>query len=251
MLSITNSTASGTTQATAVLAGTTVNGVDGAFYVFSPTARDLNSATGTGTVTQMATRTATTCFMRGFSEHLRIQTNSATPWFHRRICFAARGSIFTSTPTGGIAPYVPYYDDPVRGQTRYWLNSANNNQATFNGLLQTYLFKGVYNQDWNDLITAPVDNARVDLKSDKTYTYRSGNQSGMVKEHKLWYPMNKNLQYNDDENGDTESTSYFSVQDKRGMGDYFIVDIIQAGEGSSASDLMRINNTSTMYWHEK
>lgn len=253
LLSVTNSTSTGTTQATAQLAGTTVNGLDGAFYIFCPTARDLTTVAGNiGSIAQSAQRTATTCFMRGFSEHLRIQTNSAVPWFHRRICFATRGSIFNGPGTGTpIAQYRPYYDDSTRGIARYWLNAANNNQASFNGLLQGVLFKGTYNQDWNDLITAIVDNTRVDLKFDKTFVYRSGNQTGIVKEHKLWHGMNKNLTYDDDESGDTEVSNYFSVTDKRGMGDYYIVDIIQAGEGSTGTDLMRINNTSSLYWHEK
>lgn len=252
MISVTNSNAVGQTTATATITGTTVNGVDGAFYVFSPTARDLFAPNGNTNVTEMAQRTATTCFMRGFSEHLRIQTSSPIPWFHRRICFTYRGITFKNS-TGGtpIATYSPYRDDAVRGMTRYWLNSANNGTSGFVSLMQDTLFKGTYNLDWNDLITAPVDTARVDLKFDKTFTYKSGNAVGIVKEHKLWHGMNKNLVYNEDEQGTDMGTDYYSVQDKRGMGDYYIIDIIQAGEGSAATDLMRINNTSTLYWHEK
>lgn len=253
MLTVTNSNPDGTTSSSAKLTGTTVNGTDGAFFVFCPTAQDLTTVAGNiGSIAQQASRTATTCYMRGFSEHLRIQTSSAVPWFHRRICFAARGSIFMGPGTGTpIATYRPYYDDPSRGLTRYFLNAANNNQTSFNNLMQSILFKGNYNQDWNDLITAPVDNTRVDLKYDRTFIYRSGNNVGIVKEHKLWHPMNKNLVYDDDEAGDTESTNYYSVNDKRGMGDYFIIDIIQPGEGATVSDLMRINATSSLYWHEK
>lgn len=256
MLTVTNSNSDGTTSATAKLTGTTVNGTDGGFFIFCPSAQDLTTVAGNiGSIAQAASRTATTCYMRGLSEHLRIQTNSATPWFHRRICFAARGSIFIGPASGSatpIATYRTYYDDPARGMTRYFLNSANNNTASFLDLIKAQLFKGNYNQDWNDLITAPVDNTRVDLKFDRTWTYRSGNNVGIVKEHKLWHPMNKNLVYDDDESGDTESTNYYSVNDKRGMGDYFIVDIIQPGESSTAgTDLMRINATSSLYWHEK
>nr|QTZ83248.1 MAG: capsid protein [Gemykolovirus] len=253
LLTTTSSNSDGTTGATVKLTGTTVNGQDGAFFVFCPTARDLTTVAGNiGAVSQAASRTATSCYMRGFSEHLRIQTNSQAPWFHRRICFAARGSVFLGPSTGtGITPYRAYYDDAARGMTRHFLNSANNNTATFLDLMKSVLFKGTYNQDWNDLITAPVDNTRVDLKSDKTYLYRSGNAVGIVKEHKLWYPMNKTLVYDDDENGDTEVSVYNSVTDKRGMGDYFIVDIIQSGENGGVSDLMRINATSSLYWHER
>jgi hypothetical protein len=252
MISITNSSASGVTIPTAVITGTTVNGQDGAFYVFCPTARDLFAPNGNTNVSEMAQRTATTCFMRGFSEHLRIQTSSPIPWFHRRICFAYKGTTFKIS-TGGtpIATYSPYRDDAVRGMARYWLNSANNGTAAFVGLMQDVIFKGTYNLDWNDLITAPLDTGRIDVKFDKTFTYKSGNAVGIVREHKLWHGMNKNLVYDEDETGTDETAAYYSVQDKRGMGDYYIVDMIQAGEGAAATDLMRINNTSTLYWHEK
>lgn len=63
--------------------------------------------------------------------------------------------------------------------------------------------------------------------------------------------MRHNLVYDDDEAGSGESTSVYSVDNKQGMGDYFVVDIIQAGIGGTSSDLLSINATSTLYWHEK
>lgn len=251
MLSVTYSADSGTTQATSRIAGTTINGTDGAFYIFCPTARDLSVSSGNPNVSQIAARTATTCYMRGFSEHLRIQTSSGAPWFHRRICLATRDEAFRATSISGTAPSAPYYDDTTRGMARLWINSANNNTATYLTALETVLFKGRRDYDWNDRITAPIDNTRVDLKYDKTFIYRSGNANGITRESKLWHPMNKNLTYDDDEQGDTEASAYYSVKDKRGMGDYYVIDIIQSGEGGGASDLMRLNNTSTLYWHER
>lgn len=252
MLSVTYSTSTGATQAGPLVTGTTVNGADGAYFVFSPTCRDLTATSGVGSVTQMAQRTSTTCFMRGFAEQLRIQTSSGVPWFHRRICFCTRDPLFRDqTVSGAVAAYAPYYDDTTRGLTRLWLNSANNNTASLVTLQLGVLFKGRYNYDWNDRITALVDTTRVDLKFDKTWIYRSGNANGITKETKLWHSMNKNLTYDDDESGDQEATVYYSVEDKRGMGDYYVIDIVQAGEGAASTDLMRINNTSSLYWHEK
>lgn len=252
MLSVTYSTSTGSTQASPLITGTTINGSDGALFVFSPTCRDLTATSGTGSVTQMAQRTATTCYMRGFAEQLRIQTSSGIPWFHRRICFTTRDPIFRDTTyTGATAPYTPYYDDSTRGLTRLWLNSANNSTPNLVTSQLATLFKGRYNYDWNDRITALVDTTRVDLKFDKTWVYRSGNALGITKETKLWHPMNKNLTYDDDESGDTEASVYYSVNDKRGMGDYYVIDIIQGGEGATSTDLMRVNNTSSLYWHER
>lgn len=63
--------------------------------VYCPTAMDLSGFTGNpNTISQQASRTATTCYIRGFSEKIRIQTSSGTPWFWRRICFRARGNAF-------------------------------------------------------------------------------------------------------------------------------------------------------------
>lgn len=134
---------------------------------------------------------------------------------------------------------------------RLWFNSNVNNTPATVLAQQNLLFKGAYNTDWNDIILAPVDTTRVDLKYDKTWTICSGNTSGAIKERKLWHPMNKNLVYNDDENGEGEDTSYFSVGDKRGMGDYYVLDVFQAGTGASASDLLNVFSNSTLYWHEK
>lgn len=252
MLAVTYSTDTGTTVNTRRIAGTTVNGQDGGFFIFCPTARDLITSQGSAAgPAQQAARTSQFTYMKGYSERLRIQTNTGAAWFHRRICFCTRSSVFNTslgTPTVSVTPYT---DDTTRGMARLWLNSANNNAAAYLTAVQGLLFKGRRDLDWNDLITAPVDTARVDLKFDRTFTHRSGNANGMVKELKLWHPMNKGLVYDDDEAGDLEDTSYLSVNDKRGMGDYYIVDIIQSTLPNAASDLLNINNTSTLYWHEK
>jgi len=122
-------------------------------------------------------------------------------------------------------------------------NTINNHDAI--------IFRGAKGLDWTDPIVAPVDNARVSLKFDKTWTLRSGNQSGTVKEMTLWHPMNKNLMYGDDESGDQEATSYVSVASKIGMGDYYIMDIISQGAGGTSSDLLQMVPNTTLYWHER
>lgn len=191
--------------------------------------------------------------MRGLSEHIRIQTSSGIPWFHRRICFTMKGPgpFQAGAPSdSGIQPYSPFLDTS-NGIERLWLNLSINNQPnTFNLQLQL-LFKGAVSKDWDDLILAPVDTSRVSVKFDKTWTMQSGNTNGVVRERKLWHPMNKNLVYDDDESGDVEQGSYYSVDSKAGMGDYYVVDIIQPGQGATSSDLLQITANSTLYWHEK
>jgi hypothetical protein len=63
--------------------------------------------------------------------------------------------------------------------------------------------------------------------------------------------MNHNLVYDDDENGDVESSSYNSTTSRAGMGDYYVIDMFQPGAGGSSTDLLQITTNSTLYWHEK
>lgn len=233
-----------------------VSGAVPGYFMFTPTAMDLTPASGSNDVSREAVRNSTTCFMRGFSEHLRIQTSSGIPWFWRRICFTSRTPDFfrfrsTDAPTqtnSGNTSFV----ETTNGMERLWFNQQINGTVsdTQNAWLEI-LFKGTNGKDWSDSLTAPVDTRRVDLKYDKMRCIRSGNAAGTVKELKLWHTMNKNIVYDDDESGDAEISSYTSVTDKAGMGNYHIFDIIVAGTGATTSDLIQITGTSALYWHER
>lgn len=253
MLSWSNTTGTGAVQTTGPGSLNAIGGTGnniGAITLFCPTAMDLNS-NGAHNVTLESRRTATTCYMRGFSEHLRIQTSSGLPWFWRRICFTLKNSFVSSsapdTPTNTYRPYV----ETTNGLERLWLNQTINAQPATISDQQSVIFKGVAGVDWNDLIVAPIDTRRITLKSDVTRTIKSGNAVGTVKEFKLWHPMNKNIIYGDDEDGVTEDSLYFSTTSKQGMGDYFIYDIFLPGLGSSNTDVINVSANSTLYWHEK
>lgn len=253
MLAWSNTTASGTSMTVGV-GSANINGATGAMFIFCPTAMDLlQGATNPNYAINTAERTATTCYMRGFSERLRMQTNSHLPWFHRRICFRWRGlgPFNTGNSSDTVVQTFRPYVDTTNGMERLWFNqSINTMNVTVNAQLDI-LFKGTANQDWNDLIVAPIDTARVDLMSDKTWTIKSSNEAGTLVERKLWYPMNKNLVYDDDETGESMKTAYLSVDSKAGMGDYYIIDFFSGGVGGSSSDLLNIASSSTLYWHEK
>lgn len=249
MLSWSNTTSSGASQPVQI-GSAFVNAPITGIFVFCPTAQQFNTDS---LGRNQASRSATTCYMVGFSEHLRIQTSSGLPWFHRRICFTIRGPTFfsnpstTDTPTQSTNPYV----STSNGYERLWLNEYVNAQsATISGQY-ALLFRGNQGQDWSDVLTAYVDTTRVNVKFDKTYKILSGNGNGVVQERKLYHKMNHNLVYDDDESGSGESTNVYSVDSKQGMGDYYIVDIFTPGIGGTSSDLLSINSTATLYWHEK
>nr|QCX29426.1 capsid protein [Plant associated genomovirus 9]QCX29434.1 capsid protein [Plant associated genomovirus 9]QCX29440.1 capsid protein [Plant associated genomovirus 9] len=222
----------------------------GGFFVYSPTAMTLD---GHSTVANQSSRTASTCYMKGLSEHLRIETSSGIPWFHRRICFTQKGSSPFNTISPSDTPsqaYTPYLETSS-GIERPWLDVTLNGMQVTLTAMWSLLFKGQNGKDWDNLMTAPVDTTRLTLKFDKTWTMQSGNANGLVRSRKLWHPMGHNLVYDDDESGDVQAPSYFSTDSKAGMGDYYIVDIIQPGTGATATDYLQIGANSTMYWHEK
>lgn len=256
ILSLSN-TNTGTGNSTGVLATSplTLNGATGGTVLFCPTARSLRTGgSSNNTVVEQAARTATRCYARGYSEHIRVQTSSAVPWMWRRICFTARGgSAFTTVaapdnPTVG-APTT--YSDTSVGMSRAAVNQAVNAMPATIVAQQSVLFKGALNRDWFDQLIAPVDNSRVKVFSDKTYKLHTGNQSGYFGEKKLWYPMNSTLVYDDDESGQDEFTSYLSTDATIGMGDYYIYDIFVAGVGAGATDLLALTYNGTYYWHER
>lgn len=117
------------------------------------------------------------------------------------------------------------------------------------------LFKGQVNSDWMDPMTAPIDNTRVTIKYDKTVSLATNNEDGFIRNYKLYHPMNKTLVYDDDESGNTSATgmnsSIYSVEGKAGMGDYYVMDLFRARQGSAATDQLAVRPVSTLYWHEK
>ncbi|AXB22639.1 capsid protein [Lepus americanus faeces associated genomovirus SHP11] len=219
-------------------------------FVYCPTALHLD---GDSLLRNPAARTSSTIFAKGLSERMRIQTSSGLPWFHRRVCFTTKGpnafNVINSTDTPTV-PWAPYLDTS-NGIERPMINLDINAMPGTLGSQYGLLFKGRQGVDWNDTIIAPLDTARVTVKYDKTWTLQSGNANGVIRERKLWHPMNHNVVYDEDEDGEVQGTSYYSVDSKAGMGDYYVVDFFQAGVGGTSTDLISVNASSTMYWHEK
>lgn len=255
MLGISTSNDAGVGQGTTRNGPLIVNGGTGGWVLWCASAMNLDDQNSNiGTVAEQAQRTASTCYMRGLSEHIRVQTSSASPWFWRRLVFTCKGNTafgaFAVTP---LPPIVGPYFDGTSGIQRllYNSNAQTPSQTPTINAQQTYLFKGVSGVDWNDPILAPVDTARVTLLYDKTVTLKSGNQSGTIREPKMYHSFNKNLRYDDDENGSVENSSYFSTDSKMGMGDIYVLDQFSTGVGGGASDLLSFNVNSTLYWHER
>lgn len=250
MLQTSNTSSTGAAKAPAVGA-TVVNGSTGGWFYWSPTARDLDTVAGQpNTVSQEASRTSTTCFARGLSERLDIQTSSSVPWKWRRICFWTKSKEFLASASGATFNYNGWLETSA-GVSRAFINSFLNNNNSQQAVQSSILFAGTEGQDWTDIMVAKVDTRRVDLVSDKTTIINSGNDSGVFRKHYRWYGMNKNVVYDDDQIGDEQSTSAFSVTDKRGAGNFIILDIMRVHASGTGSDLLRFDAETTYYWHEK
>lgn len=262
MLTWSNTTTTGALQTTGPVAGPAyVTGQNPyTAFIWAATARTIvQSGGGSATVVQEAMRTSATCYMRGLSEHIRIQTNSPAPWIWRRICFKVKDTRFILPSVGDTATgpqtFQPYYKNAVAGTTRFFFQMSGNNGTnvtldSYNNVLDV-LFKGSQGIDFSDFTLAHVDTRRVDLAYDKTIRIASGNNSGVLREYKRWHPMNKNLVYGDDEQGEIEISTNFSVRDKRGMGDYIVIDFFAPGLGATDSDKLAISSNASLYWHEK
>lgn len=255
MLTYANTDAVGAISESVVKQPLNVRGNSTYFGVWGSTAQNIKRDGGYNTIADVGARTSTTCYMRGLSEHIRIQTSSGVPWFHRRICFATTDISwiqYTQPPAAGSSLYN-YVDVAGEGMQRVFRNiyelSSFANQVSY---YLEVLFKGQRDTDWNDLMTAKVDDKRVRVKYDRVRTITSGNANGTVRSWKIWHPMNSNLTYDDDQVGEqTATTNYFAAETNQKMGNYVIVDIIQPGAGASGSDLLRLQAESTLYWHEK
>lgn len=216
-------------------------------FLWNAIAQDMDS---NSVVPNQSSRTATTCYMRGLSEHVRISTSTGLPWFHRRICFTTKFP-FAPAPNAGASTSRSTFVDTSNGIERLWFNVSNNNDSVDIATVYSIIFRGASGADWNDPILAPTDPTRISVRFDKTWTYKSGNTVGTVRELKLWHGMNKNLVYDDDEIGSGEQPSYTSTPANPGMGNYFVVDIFSPLPGGSTGDIIRIDSNATLYWHER
>lgn len=261
MLNITNSTASAQSgsgtyinQPAVVIGGSG----DPALFIWCATARDNTRNTldtTPGTKFDVSTRTASSCYMVGLKEAIEIQVGDGLPWQWRRICVTLKGKdSFGASLTNGTSGFYPALETS-NGYTRL-LNQVTG-VGTGTGAtgdrsrVYALLFQGQYNQDWLDPITAKVDNERLSVKYDKVTSISSGNEDGVIRKYNRWHAMRHNLEYDDDERGGGMTAAGYSVTSKKGMGDYWIIDIFRPRVGSTTSNQLLFGAESTLYWHER
>lgn len=113
------------------------------------------------------------------------------------------------------------------------------------------IFKGNAGVDWANYFSAPIDTTLVTLKYDKTTSIASGNTNGVQRVYRRWHPMNKNLVYADEEIGDLDIPAGGSTRAKKGMGDYYVIDMFVSAQPQSDASALGFAPEATLYWHEK
>lgn len=211
-------------------------------FLFCPTARVFE-----GTQNDLSDRNAQTIFARGYREWTDIRMSGAQPFRWRRIVFSAKGlpdKFLAADPTFISA----YYSTTT---TSGYVRQSNVLPSGAFGIVNSILFKGVASVDWSTPMSAKVDTQKLTVHSDKSMVLNPGNQSGLLRNVKNWYPLNRNLTYGDDEAGTGLLTSPFaSPLDRHGMGDLFIYDLFES-VSNTADTTLGVRHQGTFFWHEK
>lgn len=208
-------------------------------FLFCPTARPV----GTFDVGEVQ-RTRQLTFSRGYREKVQFALADGTPWIWRRIVFTYKGPDFY----GASGSQLPWLDvGPAQDSNMQRLIAPLAGTQYVN--LRAILYDGNEGVDWFNQFTAKVDTSRVSLRSDRTISINPGNDAGKNLSRTFWYPTNKNLLYDDDEDGSASDANFVSVKSKIGMGDLYVYDVF--GPSKAGSQPAVFQTEGTYYWHEK
>lgn len=200
-------------------------------YVFCPTARARQQENNS------STRESDQVYWKGYKERLSFYCNSAVTTKWRRFAIDVKSIRIAGS-----------YSETTNGDMNRIFRGITD------AALWGILFKGLQGVDWNNFMTAKLDNQRVRVLYDRTRTLRSGNDSAHGHDFSWYLPLEKNFRYDDDESGGLPSVgNYFSAPSRYGLGDVYIFDIFetQTGTAASTTDALQIRCSATAYWHEK
>lgn len=194
-----------------------------------------------------------TTFSVGYKERLQVDVLGGGVWKWRRVVFTYKGRSLYDQDTLWIVPYYNKVVDPtghgvdmVRAIAQPTLDQAAH--------IRSVLWDGFEGGDWGSEFTAKVDTSRITPMYDRTVTLNPGNESGMSRTFRQWYPTRKNLVYDDDEDdtAPTDGGSPVSVTGKPGMGDLYVYDIVyNAVPATGGNQALTFNPEGTYYWHER
>ncbi|WGD01135.1 MAG: capsid protein [Genomoviridae sp.] len=211
------------------------------FYVWNATARPGETSTGQrGSKMDTSLRTSEQIYAKGLRERITIETNNSAPWEWRRICFTSKDDFGEREPDTAT-----FFRRTSSGMVRML-------SALSSGIyLQDELFEGARNVDWLSVFTAPVSHKNFSIKYDRTRTIRSTNNTGTIRNFKLWHPMESNIAYQEEQRGETMSDSSVSVTGRVGMGNYYVIDMFRKHGNNDDQSTLTFTPEATFFWHEK
>lgn len=211
-------------------------------FLFCPSAREIDNVSQ-----DLADRNAQLCYARGYKETCDMRIAGGMPFRWRRIVFRCKGlpNIFLASDPTYVSSYYSLQTSP-----NGYVRQTNPLPSGAYLITNSFVFKGSQTLDWINPLQAKVDTQKVDLMYDKTISLNPGNQTGSFHTYHHWFPVNKNIQYSDDEAGAGMTTSAFSTQNKPGCGDVFIYDLFESN-APTGDDRLNIRFQGTWYWHEK
>jgi len=218
-------------------------------YIFpwSPTCRRPDSNVARSDLAAMGTDKP---YLVGLAEKLRLTNIQGHTWNWRRIVFRSTNTEYLvfNYPDDVVDVTKPYigYSTSVGGYARVWNNAIST--PSWNDFSEK-LFQGTAGVDWLYNELAPIDTRHATVLYDKTTVLKSNNDLGTSRHVNLYHPINKTYVCASDENGDETDYSYFS-ETNSGCGDIYVVDIFTAPTGDPDA-FLRMESTSTLYWHEK
>jgi len=228
---------------------TNANGVHHLLYC--PTAKYMvpNNAS------YLPRRTATRTYVKGISETWTVAPADQSTWWWRRICFSIKGLYQNQNFT--VMSRISSETSASSGSSRKLLDLTGESTGIYQSVydtLQELIFQGVKTTDWTDVMLAKLDKTRINVHYDKRMTISSGNDRPRPIVKKLYHPINKTVQYDDQENGLDIGPAPYSVESKQGTGDIFILDLFscKAPDATDATKSgLNLECQSTYYWHEK
>jgi len=192
-----------------------------------------------------ATRTQRQIYFKGISERVRWETNSNSglPMIVRRMVVSGSPRIQLD---GGVSDIDTQPTTVVQNGSHYI--GLGIGPMTFN--VNELLFAGTFNIDWIDGISAKIDSRRWKVHSDKSFVVRSGNAAEAIMNRRFYDPINRNIQYDDEERGTSMDSSGWAAFSSTGHQQNVYI-IYQVYNPNTVTINPGLSLQRTVYWHEK
>ncbi|QIR82232.1 capsid protein [Chicken genomovirus mg4_1165] len=199
-------------------------------------------------------------FFRGWRDRLQIQVSQPVTW--RRIVFWSHARIQLALPHR-----IP---DPLHGGDLFYYarNGARWDPAVTHSILAQELWQGTEDYDFVEHTrpVTPLNPSNLSVVSDRKVAINpqvnvdpSLGASGNIRSFKRWYPVNRQITYDQRERGNEIVKSViddngYSVRSPNSPGNLYCMDIFDTGQylpEESQTQIGRLMQESNVYWRER